>query len=421
MDDKIIKTYTDYIVFIEEPDSGRFYWVEDFSEDGGHTKEEAIDYANRLAMAIENYDAGVWVKKILITEYEDFGPDGGEGDPNPQVIWKSYNLEDVDVGEGYFDTDDYPNLPDEFISNNKYRSEDEDSVEDEVISTSTDWHVWAKEIKSADYGPVKEFSPDWNDTKEDAIKFAQEIDKHTNFAAWVEQVIVTTYRDFGPDGGEGDPNPQIVWKSPKLKDIKDSDLTKQGDFVSEWDENYFKSFTKPLEENLSNVKFEWLNKQAEVIYPFEETDEEGYLLVDNGAGVCNTLVANDLVNINIDVLVDFDDVDVEYDLGYEKSDWWQTAIDTSGYIVEFNSVDYRVTYELTETEDHITIDEAATTLGITKDELQAEIDRRCKELYKISVSKVEDIYLDDLKERDAEAEVDAKLAAADDWYDTNWD
>ena len=30
MDDKIIKTYTDYIVFIEEPDSGRFYWVEDF-------------------------------------------------------------------------------------------------------------------------------------------------------------------------------------------------------------------------------------------------------------------------------------------------------------------------------------------------------------------------------------------------------
>ena len=37
-----------------------------------------------------------------------------------------------------------------------------------------------------------------------------------------------------------------------LKDIKDSDLTKQGDFVSEWDENYFKSFTESIKENLSN-------------------------------------------------------------------------------------------------------------------------------------------------------------------------
>jgi hypothetical protein len=254
MDDKIIKTYLDYIVLIEEPDSGRFYWVKEFAEDDGHNKkEEAIDFANRLAMAIENDGAGVWVEKRLITEYEDFGPDGGEGDPNPQVIWKSYNLEDVDVGQGYFDTDDYPNLPKEFSSDRyQYKTEDEEPVEDEVISTSTDWHVWARELKSADYGPVKEFSPDWNDTKEDAIKFAQEIDEHTNFAAWVEQVIVTTYRDFGPDGGEGDPNPQIVWKSPKLKDVKDSDLTEQGDFVSEWDEKYFKSFTEPLEENLSN-------------------------------------------------------------------------------------------------------------------------------------------------------------------------
>ena len=161
------------------------------------------------------------------------------------------------------------------------------------------------------------------------------------------------------------------------------------------------------------IKYDWLNKQAEVIFPFEETDEEGYLLVDDGAGICNTLVANDLVNINIDVLVDFDDVDVEYDPGYEKSDWWQTAIDTSGYIVEFNSVNYRVIYELAETEDRITIDEAAATLGITKDELQAEVDRRCKELYNTGISEVEDIYLDDLKERDAEA--------AADWYDTDWD
>lgn len=167
------------------------------------------------------------------------------------------------------------------------------------------------------------------------------------------------------------------------------------------------------------IKYEWLNEQAEVIFPFEETNEEGYLLVDYGASIYNTLVANDLVNINIDVLVDFDDVDVEYDSGYEKSDWWQTAIDTSGYIVDFNSVNYRVTYEGAETGDLITIDEAAATLGITKDELQAEVDRRCKELYETSVSKVEDIYLDDLKERDAEAEADAKLAA--DWYDTDWD
>lgn len=414
MDDKIIKTYTDYTVFIEEPDSGCFYWVENFSEDDGHTKEEAIDYANRLAMAIENYDAGVWVEKRLITEYEDFGPDGGERDPNPQVIWKSYNLEDVDVGEGYFDTDGYPNLPDEFISNNteQKETEDEDSVEDEVISTCTDWHVFVKDLKSGDYDFAKEFSEDWNNTKEDAIKYAQKINEKIGFATWVEQVIVTTYRDFGPDGGEGDPNPKVVWKSPELKDVKDSDL-EQGDYGNLWDEKYSKAFTEAIKENLSNVKFEWLNKQAEVIFPFEETDEEGYLLVDYGAGVCNTLVANDLVNINIDVLVGFDDVDVEYDPGYEKSDWWQTAIDTSGYIVEFNSVNYRVVYELAETEDRITIDEAAATLGITKDELQAEVDRRCKELYETSVSNVEDIYLDDLKEREADA--------ATDWYDTDWD
>jgi hypothetical protein len=49
------------------------------------------------------------------------------------------------------------------------------------------------------------------------------------FATWVTQVIVTTYRDFGPDGGEGDPNPKVIWKSPELKNVKDSDL-EQGDF-----------------------------------------------------------------------------------------------------------------------------------------------------------------------------------------------
>lgn len=158
------------------------------------------------------------------------------------------------------------------------------------------------------------------------------------------------------------------------------------------------------------IKYEWLYKQADVIYPCDEADSEGYLLVDTGASIYNTLVVNDLININIDVLIEFDDADVEYDPGYEKSDWWQTAIDTSGYIVEFNSVSYRITYELTETEDRITIDEAAATLGITKDELQAEVDRKCKELYKTNVSKVEDIYLNYLEER-----------SSDDWYDTKWD
>ena len=420
MEDKVIKTYIDYIVFIEDPILDCFYWVKDFSEDDGHTKTEAIDYAKKLAVAIENDGVGVWVEKRLVTEYEDFGPDGGEGDPNPQVVWKSYNLEDVDVGKGEFDIDDYPNLPKEFISNNKEQNENEESTEDEVISTSTDWHVFVKDLKSGNYDFAKEFSPDWNNTKEDAIKYAQQINEKTDFATWVTQVIVTTYRDFGPDGGEGDPNPQVVWKSPELKNVKDSDL-EQGDFVTFWDEDSFKGiFTESIKENLSNVKFEWVDKQAEVIFPFEETDEKGYLLVDYGASIYNTLVANDLVNINIDVLVDFDDVDVDYDSGYEKSDWWQTAIDTSGYIVDFNSVNYKITYEVVETGDLITIDEAAATLGITKDELQAEVDRRCKELYETSVSKVEDIYLDDLKEREAEAEADAKLAAAD-WYDTDWD
>lgn len=76
-------------------------------------------------------------------------------------------------------------------------------------------------------------------------------------------------------------------------------------------------------------------------------------------------------------------------------------------------MNYRVIYELADTEDRITIDEAAATLGITKDELQAEVDRRCKELYENNISNVEDIYLDYLKECDAEAEAEAKLAAAD--------
>lgn len=237
MEDKIIKTYIDYTVFIEDPILDRYYWVENFSEDDGHTKAEAIDYANKLAIAIRNDGVGVWVEKRLVTEYEDFGPDGGEGDPNPQVIWKSSNLKNVDVGKGEFDTDDYYNLPKEFISNNteQNENEDEESVDDEVISTCTDWHVFVKDLKSGNYDLAKEFSEDWNNTKEDAIKYAQKINENTDFATWVKQVIVTTYRDFGPDGGEGDPNPQVVWKSLELKNVKDSDL-EQGNYEELWDE-----------------------------------------------------------------------------------------------------------------------------------------------------------------------------------------
>lgn len=169
-----------------------------------------------------------------------------------------------------------------------------------------------------------------------------------------------------------------------------------------------------IDENLSNVKFEWLNKQAEVIYPFEETDEEGYLLVDNGAGICNTLVANDLVNINIDVLVDFDDVDSYYDDG-----WWEEADRLgrmpSGWNIEYNSVDYRVIYELAETEDRITIDEAATTLGITKDELQAEVDRRCKELFKTNEIYLDNVYLKYMEDNAPDPDDPS------DWYMDNWD
>ena len=76
-------------------------------------------------------------------------------------------------------------------------------------------------------------------------------------------------------------------------------------------------------------------------------------------------------------------------------------------------MDYRVIYELSETGDRLTIDEAAATLGITKDELQAEVDRRCEEIYNAGISEVEDIYLDDLKRHDAEAEADARAAEAE--------
>lgn len=175
------------------------------------------------------------------------------------------------------------------------------------------------------------------------------------------------------------------------------------------------------------LKYNWLDN-PEVEY-CTETDKEGYLLVDNGAIAYATLnIINDKnpdleVWANISVVVDFDDVDVDWDSGYEKSDWWQTAIDTSGWVIDFNSIKYDVNYETydntdnSKNQDSITVDEAANLLGTNKEFLEAEVDRRCKELYKLSEDKLMDEFLKYMEEQKADAEISAYEDRHDSWYE----